>query len=93
MAARLRPTLDDLIALDPRIGLLLHEAATPRDDGSARSFCADEAFLGRFKPRIAQLVGWWRRDRDEVLSTSAAYDAVFDAVYDLMPPCRRCACL
>jgi hypothetical protein len=93
MIATYRPSLEALIALDPQIDLLLREAAGVRDDRRKAYFCGNEVFYTRFKPRVASLVGWFRRDGRPELSTSVAYDVVFDAVYDKMPACRRCACL
>jgi hypothetical protein len=87
------PTLDELVALDPRIGQLLEDAGRVRDDGSAPAYCGNLVFDTRFKPRIVALVGWERRDGPKPLRTNLAYDVLYDAVYDKMPNCRNCWCL
>ncbi len=86
-------TAQDLAVLEPGIVELLREAELVKDDGTAESFCPNVIFGTRFKPRILALVGWERPEKDPVLSSSAAYDVVYDAIYNPMPPCRNCFCL
>jgi hypothetical protein len=87
------PTLEQLVALDPRIGLLLRDAGRVKDDGGPEGFCANLVFYTRFKPRVMALVGWERQDGPAELRTPYAYDLVYDAIYEKMPDCRRCLCL
>jgi hypothetical protein len=91
-------TFEDLARLEPRLQSLLEEAR--RHHNSRRpDFCANAVWYGYaghlpgLKPRLLFLVGYERRDRHPVLSTSLAYDVAYDTIYQALPDCRgRCAC-
>ncbi len=63
-------TWEQLVAAEPRLASLLEEVRTARpDDGDEHEL---EGVLGRFKDRIASLVGWHRRQGEPLLQTEAA---------------------
>jgi hypothetical protein len=91
-------TWRDLVRLEPRLGELEREARAVRRSPRARDphFCANDSWYGRrgwigFKPRLLWLVGW--EARNPALRTCQAYDIAYRYLYDLLPPCRECACL
>lgn len=88
-------TFEELKKLDPRLAEL--EASARRVAAAeARKrvrCCGNRAWYTMVKPRLVLLVGHLRRDGHPVLSTSAAYDCVYDALYPLMPACRVCGCM
>ena len=62
-------------------------------------FCRVDEFYGNVKPRLFYLVGWQRKASaerpvvDTVLWSSDAYDAAYDHLLELLPPCRGARCL
>jgi hypothetical protein len=52
-----------------------------------KSFCANSAWYRFFKPRMCALVGWGASDRR--LKSEAAYDAVYNYLYNLLPDCNH----
>jgi len=64
-------TWEQLVAAEPRLASLLEEVRAARlDDGDEFDL---EGVWGRFKDRIAGLVGWHRRQGEPLLQTEAAY--------------------
>ena len=90
------PTWAELTRREPRPGDLLMEARRVRDAGGDR-FCANAVWYGDeghpgIKPRLRRLVGWHAAPPDPVLRSAAAYDVVYQTIYDPLPPCRNCGC-
>ncbi len=94
-------TWPELVAREPRLEQLLHEARAVRDPGEPDGFCANAVWYGwggnrGLKPRLRELVGWERPSYDPVLSEGVAYDVAYQTIYDALPPCRggaACKCL
>ncbi len=87
-------TWDDLLALEPALGLLERELrALRRQARGRRTFCAHAVWYrpGGPKSRLTGLVGW--SARHPRLRTSGAYDVAYQHLYGLLPACRGCACL
>ncbi len=92
-----RLTWPDLVEREPRLADLRVAAERVRDAGDG-SFCANAAWYGYgghlgLKPRLVRLVGWGSNHPDPALRTSAAYDVVYQTLYDLLPDCRGCGCV
>jgi Meiotically Up-regulated Gene 113 (MUG113) protein len=88
------------VILEPRLIEVFVRAASVVDDGSAPYFCANETFFGygdaraSIKHAIVELVGWsapWSSHSD--LKTEAAYDTVYERIYEALPDCRDCGCV
>lgn len=83
---------------EPRLIPILVEAATTIDDPTSDGFCANDTFFGYHNPRnsmkrrLSRLVGWDAESNDPVLCSSAAYDAVYERIYEALPDCRNCGC-
>jgi hypothetical protein len=92
------PTFEALAALEPGLAGLLAEARASAADAGDPHFCANAVWYGYeghpgIKQRLLRLVGWERSDRHPVLSTPCAYDVAYEHIYEMLPPCRDCACL
>jgi hypothetical protein len=85
-----KPTWDELVDAEPRLGQLLAEAQAVKDEGGP-SFCANTIWYRRFKPRLSALVGWDRKGHP-VLGGELAYDVAYRIVYNALPDCRDCLC-
>ncbi len=89
------PTVDELLAAEPRLRELLAEVlAFDRHDAPA-DFCAVAAWRGPggLDARLRELVGPDRRGpRHAVLSTHLAYHVAADYLAALVPPCRGRCC-
>jgi hypothetical protein len=86
-----KPTFDELLALEPRLGILLREAKAYQ---RRKGFCANSVWYGYdgsggLKGRLLMLVGWERRPRHEILSTEAAYDVAYETIYHALPDCNH----
>ncbi len=101
MNASIRP-LDwkALVALEPRLNLLLNRAFAVRYYRRSSAFCANAAFHGYgrrlgqgLKLPMSALVGCERRNGHPILCTSRAYDIAYDKLYSAIPPCRNCECV
>src|SRR5271157_5702497 len=83
-------TWEQLVAAEPRLASLLEEVrAAGLDDGDEFDL---EGVWGRFKDRIAGLVGWHRRQGEPLLQTEAAYRARTKDILNCcakMPSLRR----
>jgi hypothetical protein len=68
-------TWERLVAAEPRLASLLEEvrAARPADADEFEL----EGIWGQFKDRIADLVGWHRRQGEPLLRTQAAYRTAY----------------
>lgn len=86
------PTIKDLIKIEPRLSALLQRAEAIKDTGG-RSFCANRVFALELKPTLYKLVGWDAETQNKVLNSEAAYNVVYDAVYNKLPDCRNCGCM
>jgi hypothetical protein len=82
-------TWDELVKLEPKLGVLLAEAQAVRDDDP--HFCANAIWYDFLKPRLVLLVGWCRPDRTKPLASEQAYDVAYDTIYEALPDCRDCA--
>ena len=70
------PTWEQLVAAEPRLASLLEEVRAARpDDGDEFEL---EGVWGRFKDRIAGLVGWHRRQGEPLLQTEGAYRTAYN---------------
>lgn len=93
-----RPTWEQLVAREPRLGEVMATARAARRDTPAR-YCANEAWFGYgphrgqgVKPLLDPLVGWHAESRDPLLTTSLAYDVAYRTIYAALPDCRGCDC-
>ena len=92
-------TWGELVEAEPRLEALLQRARCIEDDGTQPSFCANAYWYGwrpsenSFREFLIRLVGWEAESADPRLKTSAAYDAVYDKIYNALPDCRNCICL
>lgn len=88
-------TLEKLFKFEPRLKDLFEEAGAVRPNGP--HFCANWVWVRRIKPKLLSLIGWNRGyddpGADRLLTTSAAYDLAYDAIYNELPNCRNCGCL
>ena len=83
---------------EPKLIDLLIEAASavPDSDGY---FCANEFFFryrnprNSLKARLTRLVGWEAEGYRPELKTEAAYDVVYERIYEALPNCHHCACV
>ena len=70
---------DRLLRLEKRIKE--HAAYNRRK----RRYCANAAWYGIFKRELVNLVGW---NADDIrLQSTAAYDTVYEYLYELLPDC------
>jgi hypothetical protein len=83
--------------LDPELERIEAEARAVRDPGGP-FFCANHAWFS-IKYRLRERLGVWRRPRPgeppeaaAELAPAEAFEAAFDALYPLLPPCRACGC-
>ena len=95
-------TWSELAMLEPALAELEAEvrarAAAAREEPQ---FCRVDEFYDRVKPRLFKLVGWHREEPSllhrpmagALLSSSAAYEAVYDHLLALLPPCRGSGCV
>ncbi len=91
-----RPTWEDLATREPRLTQLRQAVEQVSARGNPR-FCANATWYGsaggpNFRGQVMRLVGWHAENPDPVLHTMAAYDLVYQVLYDLLPDCRDCAC-
>jgi hypothetical protein len=91
-------TWQQLVAAEPRLGSLMREIKTVRDDKSRPSFCANAVWYGYydypgFKPRLYELAGWGAKSAPDLLRTMEAYDLAYDKLYAALPNCRNCNCM
>jgi hypothetical protein len=94
------PNFNSLCALEPLLSDLESHIKAIRDRGDSPSFCANHRWYGcvgcnvcegGLKQELVRLVGWRARHSD--MRTEAAYDAAYEYLYQLLPPCRNCTCL
>jgi hypothetical protein len=83
---------EDMVIVQPKLERLFVEISTTRYLGGP-SFCAEQLWAKRFKPRLAWLVGCYAHSDDPRMHTMAAYDRAFEKLYAALPPCRGCACV
>jgi hypothetical protein len=96
---KINPSWQELVAIEPRLELLLKRAKQHKDDRRRRYFCANEVWYGYgpyyglgLKGVLVRLVGFNAGQRHPRLITPEAYDVAYDTVYDALPYCRNCSC-
>ena len=72
---------DRLLQLEERI------QAHSNLERTNKNYCANAAWYGTFKKEVVKLVGW--SADDAMLQSSAAYEAVYDYLYNLLPDCAH----
>ena len=82
---------DALCEKEPRLRALYLRAKAVRDDGKAKSFCANNLWVNELKPVLLDLVGWDVHSPE--LRTPEVYDLAYDTIYEALPNCRRCMCM
>lgn len=94
-----RLTFRELVKLEPKLGELLKQAQTVKDDGSQEYYCGNAVWYGYdgypgFKSSLCALIGFDRLEEgDERLYSSDAYEIAYQTVYDALPCCRgECGC-
>lgn len=90
-----RPTWNELVEKEPRLNDLLRKAKEIKDPGPSKkkSFCANKIWRDEFKWQVEELVGWYAKKPDPLLSSSKAYDVAYQTIYGELPACRNCYCL
>ena len=99
-----RPSWDQLVDLEPRLADLERAVRSSRclwpDSAGDSCQCALERWYGKssgdlsFKQRMWMLVGYGRLlsappdGNDPLLSSSLAYDAAYERLYNLLPDCK-----
>lgn len=86
-------TWDQMTKIEPKLGQLLEEIQSIKDDQSQVSFCANDHFHGgdpSLKERMCELVGWDAAQKE--LRTSEIYDLAREKLYNALPDCRNCGC-
>jgi hypothetical protein len=89
-------TFADLVALEPRLDDLMHEARMHHATMD-ETFCCSAAWYGfggypGIKPRLVKLVGYERPGSHPILKTEQAYDVAYSAISEALPDCQDCAC-
>lgn len=74
------PLVQEAIKLDARIGALIERAKQQR---CIYGYEANNTFYHSYKPHIVSLVGW--ESKTKGLKTMQHYEAVYEAVYQLLP--------
>lgn len=74
------PLIQQAIQVAPHVGRLIEEAKKQR---CVMGYNVIQLFYNYYKPQICNLVGWESRYKE--LRTREHYDAVYDAIYDLLP--------
>lgn len=90
MASKDSITLQQIIQIEPRVGVLLRLARSTHGRKS-HWFCANEVWYELYKPRLEKLVGW--EAEIDALESSEAYGVACEAIYRSLPGCRNCACI
>src|SRR5262249_24967899 len=86
-------TLEELLALEPRLKPLFAEAKSFRRN-TQEGFCANAVWFGYpgyepgLKALLAELVGWYSR-QEGVLGSREAYEVASRALYKALPDCRH----
>jgi hypothetical protein len=81
-------TLEEILQLEPEIGQMIEEAARPTQECE---LCRLGLHRVRgYTHRFGPLVGWHSNRPDPRMRTSAAYDLVFQAIWDASPPAWSC---
>ena len=68
----------------PSYRQLLNDIDGVRDDGP--TFCANDEWYGKFKPRLETMVGW--DAYCETFKNEKAYDQCYEFAYELLPDCK-----
>lgn len=80
----------EIIKTEPRLARILARAKDVKDDGSAKSFCANRIWYEEFKPELIWLVGF--ESSHAALRTTKHYDVAYEKIYEALPACRGCIC-
>lgn len=84
-----RPTWDELVAIEPRLGRVLVEAARFAGMCWACRWYGRAGMYG-LKAQVSDLVGWGSKHDTPLMHTRAAYDVAYHHVLDQVrdDPCR-----
>lgn len=83
--------------LENRLLALRDRCERVRSTGNG--FCANDVWFGHgeyrgIKPDLGRLVGHYAQHPSDVVTSEEAYKIVYDALYDLLPPCGSdCGCM
>lgn len=69
----------ELTKLEPKLEELRQKARRYVDDH--REQTDTDVYYTLMKPALSKLVGWDRQDKDQILSSSAAYDLAVGVIY------------
>ena len=58
-----------------------------KDNKTTPNYCANYFWYRLYKPEVCYLVGW--DARNPALKSEAAYDVVYQYLYDLLPNCNH----
>ena len=72
--------VQEAIRVESNVGKLIEQAKNQRCEYGYNSV---ETFYDYYKPRISRLVGW--SSPHKALRTQSHYDAVYDAIYHILP--------
>jgi hypothetical protein len=83
----------EMLEIEPRLGRLYQDILAIRDDGTAKSFCAnDRWFRHGLKDRLTCLVGFRALSGNPRLQTVQAYETALEKLYGALPDCRDYGC-
>lgn len=74
------PLIQEAVQIDPRVEALLKEASLRR---CTYGYNWEQTFYRTYKPQVTVLVGW--ESPHKTLQSSQHYDALYNAVYELLP--------
>lgn len=90
---------EDLVRIEPRLGEMLKEIQSIKDDGTAPSFCANAQWYrspgegeDSFKDRLVAMAGWHAQSSDPEIRSDLAYNVAYEKLYEALPNCRNCGC-
>jgi len=84
---------EQLIKAEPRL-LKLYNKVKKDSEKYAKitdSFCANDVWYEKYKPRLCLLVGWEAQNKS--ISDETSYDVAYNTIYELLPNCKNCGCL
>jgi hypothetical protein len=82
-------TWDRVVTIEPGMRLLLVEISAVRDPGPPGEWCRFVAWAP-FKRRMRRLMA--RHQRELGLGWCAVHDEAYRVLFNMLPPCRNCAC-
>lgn len=99
-----RPTWEQLVALEPRLGDLLARCQRIKSedendpDPPDPHFCRNHLWaigrpgFPRLKGEMNKLVGFGSKHPEPIMHTCAAWDVAMEVLLDALPACRACGC-